>query len=278
MQATVARITGIISVGILTLGSPAAAQETDAERLFDLLAFSEVVEIMREEGVKQAETLSEDFFPGRGGADWNATVEKIYNLGAMNAVLEATFTASLEGADTAPMVEFFESDVGTTAIQLELSARRAMLDPEIEAIAEENAALAAADETPRYLLIQDFIEANFVIESNVVGALNSNYAFFIGLLETGAFGNDVTEEQVIADVWGSEDNIRQSTREWADSFFVLAYQPLSDEELSSYIEFSGTGPGLALNRALFAAYDDMLQQISTRLGKATGRYMSQQEL
>ena len=135
-----------------------------------------------------------------------------------------------------------------------------------------------AEETELYDLVTQFIDANDLIETNVVGAMNSNYAFYQGLLAGGAFPYELTEEQVLADVWGQEPEIRQNTTEWLYSFFILAYQPLPQEDLETYIAFSETEAGAALNDALFAAFDGMFEDISQALGLAASRYMGGQDL
>ena len=59
---------------------------------------------------------------------------------------------------------------------------------------------------------------------------------------------------------------------------MMAYQPLRDEEVQTYIDFSKSAAGKQTNVAVFDAYDQMLERISSELGAATGRYMMQQEL
>lgn len=256
----------------------ATAQNAKAVELFDALALGEVVDIMREEGIAYSDDLAADFFPGRSITEWNRVVDIIYDADDMQAEIQSAFVEALDGDDVDNMLSFFNSEIGQEIIDLEISARRALMDDEIERMAEENAAIAMDDETNRFLQVRDFIEVNDLIDSNVVGAMNSNYAFYVGLLDGGAFGDDLTEEQILADVWSSEQDIRQSTTEWAFSFLLLAYQPLNDDELQAYTDFSKTAAGAQLNDALFGAFDEMLERISRDLGLAVSRYMGEQEL
>jgi len=163
-------------------------------------------------------------------------------------------------------------------VDLEIGARRALMDEDLEEASKESAALAIADEAPRVAMVEDFIAANDLIETNIVGAMNSNYAFYIGLLDGGAFGQDLTEEQILKDVWSQEPEIRNNTFEWVYSYLLLAYQPLSDEELETYIAFSKSEAGQDLNTALFVAFDSMYEDISRALGLASSRYMAGQDL
>ena len=71
----------------------------------------------------------------------------------------------------------------------------------------------------------------------------------------------------------SWDEIRRTTTEWVMSFLLLAYQPLSDADLETYIAFSQTPAGQDMNRAVFNAFDQMFIDISRSLGVASSRYM-----
>ena len=79
-------------------------------------------------------------------------------------------------------------------------------------------------------------------------------------------------------VWDQEAEIREDTVIWLFSYLTLAYQPLSDEELQLYIDFSSSQYGQALNRALFAGFDRMFAEISRALGFAAGQLSGAQEL
>lgn len=269
---------GTFALALATMPIAAVAQTNKAETLYETLLLPEVITLMREEGLSYGSDLADDFFPGRTIADWDGVVNVIYNAEKMEGEIKDAFSAALEGDDVESMLAFFQSELGQDIVQLEISARRALNDEQVEQLAEENAAIAMQDETDRFLLVEEFVDVNNVIESNVVGALNSNFAFYTGLLDGGAFGDDLTEEQILTDVWNQEPDIRQNTTEWAFSFLLLAYQPLNDSDLQQYIEFSKTDAGQQLNGALFEAFDGMLERISRDLGLATSKYMGQQEL
>lgn len=265
-----------VPAGAQTGAAPGEAGQVDA--LFEALALPEMIGIMRQEGIDYGDQIARDLLPGSPSAEWAASVEAIYDPVRMEEIVRADFAAALEGADVAPILAFFEAEPGATIIDLEVSARRALLDDAVEEASKEAAALAMMDETDRYRLVAEFVEVNDLIETNVVGAMNSNYAFYTGLLAGGAFPAELTEDQILADVWAQEEQIRQNTTEWVFSFLMMAYQPLSDADLQAYIAFSETEAGAALNRAIFAAFDGMFEQVSRALGVAAARQMATQEL
>lgn len=280
MTAPITRITRFVAsvVTACTLALPATAQSPEVEELFDLLQLPEIVDIMRQEGVGYGQSIGEDLFAGPASPEWSATVDQIYDPQRMLAMVEADFAASLQGDDIAAMTAFIGSEQGQRIITLEVSARRALLDDAIEDASKEAAAIAATQETERFALVRNFIESNNLIETNVAGALNTNYAFYMGLMDGQAFGGSLTEEQVLSDVWGQEAEIRSNTTEWMYAFLLLAYQPLSDEDLLAYTSFSETEAGRELNRALFEGFDRLFEGISRSLGRAAANEMTSAEL
>jgi hypothetical protein len=259
-------------------GSGEAATAAEIERLFEALALPEMIGIMAEEGTEYGLQIAQDLIPGGISADWTQAVNAIYDTDRMEAEVQAAFTEAMTGVDIEPMLAFFEAEPGQTIISLEVSARRALLDDAVEEASKEMAAIAMADQTDRFGLIEEFVRVNDLIETNIVGALNSNFAFYTGLATGGAFGQTLTEDQILADVWSQEPQIRQNTTEWVYSFLLMAYQPLSDADVEAYIAFSETEAGKELNKAVFAAFDGMFEDISLALGAAAAAQMITQEL
>lgn len=255
-----------------------AQQHTPESQLFNALGMDDMLEVMREEGIAYGMQIDQEMLGGSGGRDWRATVELIYDSERMKTEVSAELAAEMAGMDIAPMLDFFTSDLGQEIITLEVSARRALLDEVVEAASKDAAAIASAQETPRFLQVQRFADVNDLIETNVVGGMNSNFAFYMGLMEGGALNGDISEEQILTDVWSQEADIRQNTQDWVYSYSLLAYQPLSDNDLDAYIAFSESAAGQDLNRALFAAFDGMFEDISFALGRASATYMISQEL
>lgn len=274
------RISGptAIAVATMSFAMPAIAQDTDTDILFDLLMLPDIITIMREEGVSYGDSIGQDLFAGTPSDDWQNKVAHIYDYDVMVSMVREDFEISLAEVDLTPMIDFFGSDQGQTIIALEVSARHALLDEAVEEASEDIAAAAIADEDPRMALVQEFVTVNNLIETNVAGALNSNLAFYGGLLDGGAFGGALSEEDVLTDVWSQEGEIRGNTTEWIQSFLFMAYQPLEDADLQAYIAFSETDAGADINRAMFESFDRLFNGISRSLGRAAAAEMTSQEL
>lgn len=272
------QLTLTATLALMPVFAPTTAAADDVSTLFEAMNLPVIIEVMREEGLEYGAQIAQDLFPDRVNSDWPDAVATIYQLDTMRDGLEVRFGAALGDTELDQLIGFFESETGQTIIELEVAARRALMDDDLEEASQEIAAAAIADETPRFKLVEQFVEANDLVETNVVGAMNANHAFYIGLLDGGAFPEELTEEQILADVWNQEAEIRQNTYEWVYSYLLLAYQPLSDEDLQSYIDFSSSPDGQALNTALFVAFDEMFEEISRALGLAASEFMAGQDL
>ncbi|MEJ8560658.1 DUF2059 domain-containing protein [Yoonia sp. GPGPB17] len=275
------RFTASFALAVSMAGAPLWAQSSDdakVDALLKALAMPEMIEIMREEGLAYGEVLAADMLPGGSSEQWGAAVSAIYDTQTMYEEVRGAFGEAIAGDDIDAMLAFFTSEPGIKIVGLEVSARRALLDDAVEEASKENAAIAMMDQTPRYLMVQEFVEVNDLIEANVVGALNSSYAFYTGLIDGGAMPAGVTAETALQDVWAQEPDVRNETTEWVYSFLMMAYQPLSDEELTAYIAFSRTDAGQDMSDALFTAFDGMFDDVSRGLGLASSRFMISQEL
>lgn len=257
-----------------------AAGADDAAALQATLKLPEVFAVMSEEGRDYGRDLEADMFPGAGGRQWQEAVAGIYSTERMLADFGAIFEAELTriNTDTAAMLDFFTSDLGQRVTTLEVSARRALLDEAVEDASRLKLEEMRAEADPRVGLIEEFVTVNDLVEANVTGGLNANYAFYLGLADANALGREMSEDEVIAEVWGQEDEIRAETDLWVHSYLAMAYAPLTDAELEAYIAFSRTEPGKDLNRALFAGFDVLFVDVSRQLGRAAGAVLAGQDL
>lgn len=287
-------MTGTITMRALMLGAalalaaPAAPllAQTPAVTAPEVLALGEtlridgVIAVMRDEGLEYGRTLRIEMLPEAPALAWQAEVSRIYDAAAMRAVFDTALSRALAG-DSAVLTaaqRFFGDQRGQKILRLELEARRALLDDAVEAAAQEAARQMAEEATPRHDLLRRFAETNDLIELNVMGALNANLAFYKGLSQGGAFGQAMPEDDMLAEVWAQEPDLRRETEDWLWPYLSLAYGPLSDEELQAYIAFSASPEGQRLNSAIFAAFDELFVAISLQLGLAAGRQLQGQDI
>ena len=143
------------------------------------------------------------------------------------------------------------------------------MSDDVEAAAR-SAYEALDPESDRAELLAEFAAINDLVDRNVTGALNANLAFYRGL--TSGEGFDMTEGEILDEVWGQEPEIRQDTTGWIFGYMTFAYETLSDDQLRAYIEMAESDAGKELNRALFAGFDAVFGDVSFEMGQATARF------
>lgn len=264
------------ATGLVVLSWSLPAWASPADDLLDALGVPQIVEIMRAEGMEYGDTIAEDMIPGGATATWDATVDRIYDEDRMLATVREAFANDFGDADAGSLLEFFTSQTGQQIVSLELSARNAMREQEIEDAARAAFRDLEGTDSEPLESISDFVDTNDLVEANLVGALNANYMFYLGLVDGGAL--QMSEADILTEVWSSEEETRSDTREWVYAFLLMAYRPLEDGVVDDYTELSRTDAGRALNRALFAGFNKMYDDISYALGMAVARQMQVQEL
>lgn len=244
-------------------------------RMLDGMGMYEIIALMGTENTRGGADLEEQLFPGAGGAAWQATVAGLHAAPRMVALFEEAFDReALTPAQIATVQAFVDSDVGQRVIAGEIAARRLFLDETAVDAATDVFLEAVAVNDPRLELLQRFNEINGLVDRNVSGALNLRIAFYRGLIDGGAFDNEVPESLMLAEVWAQEPEVRRLTVEWLFSYQLLAYAEASDADLEAYMALSDTPAGRAVNAALFAAFDEMLAALSYDLGIAAAGFIA----
>ncbi len=256
------------------------AAEAQVGALARVMLIPETLDVLREEGIDYALSLDKDLFDGSGGAAWRDRAEALNDRDLMQRRFDRAFAEAVAGDEemVGAAIAFFDTERGKRLLSLEIEARRALLDDAVEDAARARVEAMAAARDPRLDLLRRFAEANDLIEMNVQGALNANLAFYRGLAAGGGGVTHLSEEDMLADVWSQEAEVRKETQAWLFPFLALAYASLSDDELEAYVSFSGTPAGQRLNGALFAGFDALFNAQSYDLGKAAAQMLAGQDL
>ncbi len=269
------RFSSAVAAFMILSSTAMAATEAELDRLFAAIGMPEMIGVMQIEGSEQAEDIRSSMFPDRT-AGWAPIVNAVYSSERMAQTFRAEFDAALADDDVTPLLDFFESELGKRIIDLEVTARTALLDSDAERAAEAAAQAMPESNPERYQLLIKFVEENDLVEQNVSGGLNSSLAFYQGLAAGGGF--EMTEGEMLAEVWEQEPDIREESESWLYMYFGMAYDPLSDAELNLYIDLSQTDAGRDLNRSLFAGFNAMFDEISFRLGAAASQFALSEDL
>lgn len=259
---------------------PAGVQDRTAA-LVDALHLPEIFDIMEQEGATYGAEIADQMFEKGDTASWDREVARIYDSARTFPLFRDRFAEALADvpeADIAAMLDFLGSERGARIIALEVSARRAFLDPAVEETSLLRLEEMREMRDPRLGRIEDLIAAGDLIEENVSSAMNANLAFYRGMAEGGALDGAMTDEDMLSDVWSQEDQIRTETSRWVMSMLTLAYAPLDDADLEAYRAFSESAAGRRLNRAMFQAFDAVFSDVSFRLGLAAAGVLAGQDL
>ncbi len=266
----------VLFAAFFTLVPACAFANAQLARLMDLIAVDQYVEISQSEGLAEAGSLSQDMLGRPAGAAFMQQMRGIYNASRMRATIEGALSDLLTPEEIDIAILFFGSDVGQRITELEVTARRAMSDEDVESAARD-AWEQAAEFAPE---LKEKIEAVKVeidlVERNVAGALNSNLKFFQGLRDGQAL--DMSEEDVLAQVWSGEPDIRADTEGWLGGYLLLAYRPLEDGDLDRYLTFWKTPQGQALNTAVFEGFNRLYDEIAYATGRVIAVNMSSEDL
>jgi len=254
----------ILAVWFVAIGGAVSA-DARLTILMDALKIAETAETMREEGLAQAADLESEYLGGQGGDFWSAQVERIFDIDAASETVRAALGKGLDDADRDAAIMFFDSERGDRIVTLENAARIAMNDPAIEAAVGDQ--YRNLRQNPDHLLeqIDRMVAAGDLTERNVGATMSANYRFLSGLADGRML--DMGEQEILQDVWADEARIREAADLWLHGFMLLAYTPLSVDDVDAYIAFSETEAGRALNAALFEGYGAVYADTSYALGR-----------
>ena len=282
MPIRVFRLPASLLVLLLLVLFPLRAVASDALSRAYLLP--ELFEIMAEEGRQSVLADGADALQGRTLTDFTRAVGQIYDAERMHADFLAALMAELEGAGDVveDALEFAGTELGREVLQLEISARRALLEEEVDEVArmalhDARRSDATDARAARLDLVRARVAANDLIELNVSLGMNTSLAYYQGLFAENAL-MELGAEDMLQMVWMQEPAIRVEIEDWIESYFLMSYQPLSDADLEAYIAYVSTPLAKAFNRAMFRAFDAVFSEISLAVGRVLGRRLSGEEL
>lgn len=245
--------------------------ETADQRIWAALRMEALVPTLRDEARHEAEALVAEGLIAPEGPPWPEIVARIHDPERLGEMFRHSLGRAAERVDAVELdraLTFYEDGPGGRLVGLENSARRAMLDPEIEDAARMAFARADAQNAPRARLIRRLITEADLVAPNVATGMNASVAFSQGFAEGGGFDMAPTRDQMLAEAWAQHDEIAFEAEAWMQAFLMLAYSPLSDAEIEAYIAFATSPSGQALADVLFSGFDAVFVQTSREMGLA----------
>ena len=263
----------------LSLGTR-PAHVADIEGLAQAIGLERLLSVMQREGEAQLEALEGELFAGQQSASWRARVVSLHDPVAMREATIKGLELALKDhpQEVARIIATLGKGSVARLVQLEIDAREVLLDP----LAQDMAILAWERQQGqggrRLEQINRVIAAGDLVEQNVVGTMNTSMAFNKGLRAGGGGDLALPDGEMMASLWEQQEHIRADTADWLMPCMLLAWQPLSDEEVEPWVRFSESAEGRLLGQALFSTFDTMFDGIAYQMGMAVGRELSEREL
>ena len=270
----------VVGAGLCVAAGAAAQSAFDPVRLSDAYRLEVLFGIVAQEGRADAAGIVEDVIGQDPGGEWDRAMARLYDPGRLLEVFLTELDRELPGQPEVfdAAIAFALSAPGAQMVQLEIDARAAMLDPDIETMARERLAEARPEDAATLDFVDARIAANDLIEGNVSLGLNSTLAYYIGLARSAPGPMRPDAAGMLADVWQQEDAIRAEITDWLRAFFLMAYAPLDDAARAAVLDHAASPEGIGFNSAMFNAFDRMFTGLSQALGTEVGRALAISDL
>lgn len=269
-------IRALILSASLLLSPVVAAADAGFARLYDILELDAYIDVTRSEGLEDFTPLAQDMLGRTPDSVVTRQISEVYDPQRMRHTVQTQMQNMMTPQDIEGAVLFLGSDTGQRVIELELAARNAMSDPGIEVAARQAWAIAQEEKPWLVERIRELSDVSDLVDRNVAGALNSNLKFYEGLADGGKL--DLSETEMLTEVWAQEPAIREDTADWLGAYLLLAYQPLSEADIQAYLTFWHSPPGKALNAAMFDGFNRLYDDISYATARVLALHMGSQDL
>ena len=252
------------------------AKADDISDLYDALQMDRVNEIIRVEGIRDAQGTGEAYLSANSVERFVDQAKSVYQLDSMEKDFKRLLTENLSTSDASEILLFYRRPIGKIASELEVSARVAISETEIEEMAKTKLEEAKALKNTRLDEIESVIKTLELVEQNLIGAYAAQFAFMYELSKLGVI--ELSRQEMIDIITNDEEKLKGEIFEWLMAFSHMAYAPMSDEQFSVYNDFSKSDLGIALNKALFSVYNEMAKDQSQSLANILGEFMKSEDL
>ena len=244
--------------------------------LYEALQMDRVNEIIRVEGIQDARGTGEAYLSKNTVARFVDQAQSVYQLETMEKDFKRLLTENLSISDAEAILLFYRSPIGKMASELEVSARVAISNKQIEEMAKIKFNEAVNLKNERLKELGSVIETLELVEQNLIGAYAAQFAFMYELSKLGLV--NLSRQEMIDAITSDEEKLKSDILEWLMAFSHMAYSPMSDEEFNVYNDFSKSALGITLNKALFSVYNEMAKDQSQRLASILGEFMKSEDL
>ncbi len=276
-MAVVRKIISIAFWIVSVFGATASvAQSPSASELYDALHMDILVDVIVSEGRDQVRDAAEIYLTGRAAETYVTENVALYDPDEIKRHLIDGLSSGLSADDLAVAVAFFKTETGAYAAKLEASARQAISDQGVEDHAKAMASDAVARGVERIDILETAIADMDLVEMNLAGAMTAQYQFLMPLSDVKDLGLD--QAAVLTMIQEGQDALSQSILEWLVAFLYMAYAPLDDEQLSTYLTYQTSPNGASLNKVLFDVFNAIDRDMSAAMGVSLAQSLQSKEI
>jgi hypothetical protein len=259
------------------VGVGAHAQTAMYDKLYTALHLNDIVEIIRDEGIDEANTMAKIYLNSQGQIEtFGNDIDTLYNLTNLSTFVLDGMSSRLTENDAEVALVFYNGLLGAKIARLEASARLAISDSAVESMSIEIANSAGSQASERYKVLKKNMEQLDLVEHNMKGAFASQYGFLTELSKAADI--NLSQDQILSMLSGSEEELREEVSAWLMGYSYMAYQPLNDDDLQLYLDFLVSPSGKALNEALFGVFNALSVKTAGVLGQLIVSSRSVQDL
>ena len=252
------------------------AQNNTAQQLYDALHMDILVDVIVSEGQEQVKDAAELYLSGRAIKVFIDQNRNLYQPSVIKERLIKGLDVGMTADQRSIALAFFQTETGSLAAELEATARQAISDQAIEDHAKAMVANAEKNKEARVTELSDAIEKMGLIDMNLAGAMTAQYHFLMPLAKVDALG--LNQAEILNMIQEGQEEIIDNITTWLMAFTYMAYTPLGDEQLTTYLSYQMSENGAALNSALFDAFNGIDRDMSAAMGLALAQALQSQEL
>lgn len=261
---------------ILALSTASSVSADVYQDLYDAMFLDDIAQVMQSEGNEFVQSIGDTYLEGRSLDRYLAQGAELYNLEGLKRGLVDGLRAELDAEAAQALLDFYVTETGVIAAQLEATARVAISEDAVEEMAKSMVLSAQGKDRDRIQGLLAFIDDLDLVQRNVEGSMNGQFVFLRELTRIEQFGLD--ENTILALLAESKEETENNVKEWLIAFTYMAYKPLSDAQFDAYLTLQRSDVGLELNDALFTVFQTLDQNISQELGRIVSTQLSAQDL
>lgn len=250
-----------------------AADSSDAGRLLELMRFDQLAEVSREEGISGNASVLEDFGLTSNEAFWLEELDVIFDEGKTEEMFRTSFAKAYNQRSIVDAIAFLGSEAWMRAYDLQIDTSLLLTDPALEEAAVIHYWEHIENNSPRVPLIEDLVASTDLVEQNIAGAMNAMLAFNRGMTFVSS-DLGYPDEEMIALLYASETELRLEISEWLHAYYLVAYLPLTEADISQQIEFWTSQAGQDISAAMMLSYDVVHNDQSFAVGRALAEILN----